>query len=65
MTSQPGPTATDATTTDATTTETGDLVIDGALGELTALPAEDLDGILGAAESLHRTLQGRLSDLGE
>lgn len=44
---------------------TGDIVIDAALGDLAALPADDLDGHIEAAESLQRTLQGRLANLGE
>jgi hypothetical protein len=44
--------------------ETGDLVIDAALGELAQAPADDLDAQLHTGEAVHRTLQSRLSDLG-
>ena len=44
--------------------ETGDLVIDAALGDLAAAPRDDLDAQLEAGEAVHRTLQSRLSDLG-
>ena len=44
---------------------TGDLVIDAALRDLTQVGPEDLDGHIEAAESLQRTLQARLADLGE
>ncbi len=44
--------------------ETGDLVIDAALGDLAAAPGDDLDAQLEAGEAVHRTLQSRLSDLG-
>lgn len=44
--------------------ETGDIVIDSALSELAGVEPGDLDGQLAAGESLHRTLQARLSDLG-
>jgi hypothetical protein len=39
-------------------------VIDSALSELAGVEPGDLDGQLAAGESLHRTLQARLSDLG-
>ncbi len=44
--------------------ETGDLVIDAALGDLAAAPVDDLDAQLEAGEAVHRTLQSRLTDLG-
>lgn len=44
---------------------TGDLVIDAALRDLTQVEPDDLDGHIDAAESLQRTLQARLVDLGE
>ena len=44
--------------------ETGDIVIDAALRDLVNTPAGDLDGQLQAGEAVHRTLQGRLTDLG-
>ncbi|MFQ6173229.1 hypothetical protein ACK8HX_16630 [Oryzobacter sp. R7] len=44
--------------------ETGDLVIDAALGDLAAAPPEDLDAQLASGEAVQRTLQSRLSDLG-
>ncbi len=44
--------------------ETGDLVIDAALRDLAAAPADDLDAQLDAGEAVHRTLQSRLGDLG-
>jgi hypothetical protein len=44
--------------------ETGDIVIDSALRDLAAAPADDLDAQLEAGEAVHRTLQSRLSDLG-
>lgn len=44
---------------------TGDIVIDAALRDLAAVDATDLDGHIEAAESLQRTLQGRLANLGE
>lgn len=45
--------------------DTGDLVIDAALRDLMALDGDDLDGHIEAAESLQRTLQARLANLGE
>ncbi len=44
--------------------ETGDLVIDAALGDLAAAPTDDLDAQLDTGEAVHRTLQARLADLG-
>jgi hypothetical protein len=44
--------------------ETGDIVIDAALRDLADTAAEDLDGQLATGEAVHRTLQGRLGDLG-
>ncbi|MFL6151076.1 MAG: hypothetical protein ACJ72B_01740 [Ornithinibacter sp.] len=44
--------------------DTGDLVIDAALGDLAAAPGDDLDAQLEAGEAVHRTLQSRLTDLG-
>jgi hypothetical protein len=44
--------------------ETGDIVIDAALRDLAAAPADDLDAQLESGEAVHRTLQSRLSDLG-
>lgn len=44
--------------------ETGDIVIDSALGALAAVPEEDLDGRLAAGEEVQRTLRSRLGDLG-
>ncbi|MGG5259765.1 hypothetical protein [Phycicoccus avicenniae] len=44
--------------------ETGDIVIDSALGDLAAVPADDLDGQLAAGEEVQRTLRSRLGDLG-
>ena len=44
--------------------ETGDIVIDAALRDLAAAPADDLDVQLESGEAVHRTLQSRLSDLG-
>ena len=44
--------------------ETGDIVIDAALRDLAAAPADDLDAQLQSGEAVHRTLQSRLSDLG-
>ena len=44
---------------------TGDIVIDSALRDLADVAPEDLDGHIEAAQALHRTLQGRLADLGE
>jgi hypothetical protein len=43
---------------------TGDIVIDAALEELDNVDAGDLDGCVGAAEDLQRTLQARLAHLG-
>lgn len=45
--------------------ESGDLVIDAGVRDLEAADEHGLDHVLEAAESLHRTLQARLSDLGE
>ncbi|MFN2321027.1 MAG: hypothetical protein ABR500_15280 [Dermatophilaceae bacterium] len=45
--------------------DTGDLVIDAALRDLAAVDPGDLDGHIEAAESLQRTLQARLANLGE
>ncbi|MGA8045349.1 MAG: hypothetical protein WCA30_03700 [Dermatophilaceae bacterium] len=44
---------------------TGDIVIDAALRDLTAADPLDLDAQIERAESLQRTLQGRLADLDE
>ncbi len=44
--------------------ETGDLVIDAALGELAVTPMDDLDAQIEAGEHVQRTLQSRLGDLG-
>ncbi|MBD3784722.1 MAG: hypothetical protein IE926_17525 [Micrococcales bacterium] len=44
--------------------ETGDIVIDSALGDLAAVPTDDLDGQLAAGEEVQRTLRSRLGDLG-
>lgn len=44
--------------------QTGDIVIDAALRDLAGSDDTDLDAQLTAGESLHRTLQARLSDLG-
>ncbi len=44
--------------------ETGDLVIDAALRDLAAAPADDLDAQIERGEQVQRTLQGRLGDLG-
>ncbi len=44
--------------------ETGDLVIDAALRDLAASPADDLDAQIEAGEHVQRTLQARLGDLG-
>jgi hypothetical protein len=43
---------------------TGDIVIDAALTDLAVADAGDLDAILDRGEAVHRTLQGRLADLG-
>ncbi|MFC8502661.1 hypothetical protein ACFUC1_09880 [Pedococcus sp. NPDC057267] len=43
---------------------TGDIVIDSALQDLRDAPADDLDAQIEAGRRVHRTLQGRLSDLG-
>ena len=57
----PGPGAADDVETPP---ETGDLVIDAALRDLAAAPADDLDAQLEAGEAVHRTLRSRLDDLG-
>lgn len=44
---------------------TGDIVIDAALRDLNAADQRDLDAQIERAESLQRTLQGRLADLDE
>jgi len=44
---------------------TGDIVIDAALRDLTSADPKDLDALIERAESLQRTLQGRLADLGD
>lgn len=44
---------------------TGDIVIDAALQDLRDAPADDLDAQLEAGGRVHRTLQARLSDLGD
>ena len=41
-----------------------DIVIDAALTDLAVADADDLDAILDRGEAVHRTLQGRLADLG-
>ena len=43
---------------------TGDIVIDAALTDLAVADAGDLDAVLDRGEAVHRTLQGRLADLG-
>ena len=43
---------------------TGDIVIDSALQDLRETPGDDLDAQIEAGRRVHRTLQGRLSDLG-
>ncbi len=43
---------------------TGDIVIDAALQDLQAAPADDLDAQIEAGQRVQQTLQGRLSDLG-
>jgi DNA polymerase-3 subunit gamma/tau len=45
-------------------TATGDIVIDSALQDLRDAPDDDLDAQIEAGQRGHRTLQGRLSDLG-
>ena len=57
----PGPGAADDVETPP---ETGDLVVDAALRDLAAAPADDLDAQLEAGEAVHRTLRSRLDDLG-
>ena len=42
---------------------TGDIVIDVPT-DLAVADADDLDAILDRGEAVHRTLQGRLADLG-
>lgn len=42
---------------------TSDLVIDAALADLAAVPAEDLDGLLRAGSEVESVLRGRLGDL--
>ena len=44
--------------------ETGDIVIDAALQDLAAAPADDLDARLAAGEHVQETLRSRLGDLG-
>ncbi|KAB7744630.1 hypothetical protein GA707_08495 [Nostocoides sp. F2B08] len=44
---------------------TGDIVIDSALRDLDSAEPHDLDAQIELAESLQRTLQGRLADLGD
>ncbi|MBR7742087.1 hypothetical protein KC207_02120 [Phycicoccus sp. BSK3Z-2] len=44
--------------------ETGDIVIDAALGDLAAVDPTDLDGRLAAGEHVQQTLRSRLGDLG-
>ncbi len=46
------------------TPETGDLVVDSVLRDLSAVDTGDLDGTLTAGEAVHATLTSRLSDLG-
>lgn len=48
----------------ASTPETGDLVVDSVLRDLSAVDTDDLDGTLTAGEAVHATLTSRLSDLG-
>jgi hypothetical protein len=48
----------------STRPRTGDIVIDAALTDLAVADAGDLDAILDRGEAVHRTLQGRLADLG-
>ena len=44
--------------------QTGDIVVDAALAELAGTDPDDLDAQLVAGESVQRTLQARLADLG-
>ena len=44
--------------------ETGDIVIDAALRDLAGTDPSDLEAQVSSGETLLRTLQGRLSDLG-
>lgn len=44
--------------------ETGDPAIDPELGEFAATSPGDLDMLIDRGETLQRTLQGRLADLG-
>ena len=61
---QPPPAAPAAPPVVAGPPETGDIVIDAALRDLADTAPDDLDGQLATGEAVHRTLQGRLSDLG-
>ncbi len=54
----------DTPPTDEAPPETGDIVIDSALGDLASVPDDDLDGQLAAGEEVQRTLRARLGDLG-
>lgn len=58
---EPEPTATEPS---HTVPQTGDIVVDAALAELARTGGEDLDAQLVAGESVQRTLQARLADLG-
>ena len=64
--SQPSDAPRQATVPDeaAVLPETGDIVIDSTLGDLAAVPTDDLDGQLAAGEEVQRTLRSRLGDLG-
>lgn len=44
--------------------ETGDIVIDAALRDFTAAPADELDAVIERGEQVQQTLQSRLGDLG-
>lgn len=50
--------------TESAAPETGDIVIDAALHELSNLDPGDLDAVIDRGEHVQRTLQGRLGDLG-
>ena len=50
--------------TGSTVPQTGDIVVDAALAELAGTDPDDLDAQLVAGESVQRTLQARLADLG-
>ncbi len=45
--------------------ETGDLVIDASLRDLSGADPSDLDAVISIGDQVHSTLRARLADLGD